>query len=38
MDLVTFLSLAVAVVIAGSGYLLFFDPPKLNRGTDRRRR
>jgi hypothetical protein len=38
MDLVTFLSLAVAAVIAVSGYLLFFDPPMLKRGTARRRR
>ena len=38
MDLISFLSVVVALVIALSGYLLFNDVPKLDSWDSRRRR
>ena len=38
MDLISFLSLVVALVIALSGYLLFYDVPKVESWGSRRRR
>jgi len=38
MDLTTFLTAAVAVLIAFSGYFLFNDAPRLGGNGNRRRR
>jgi hypothetical protein len=38
MDLTTFLSLGVALLIVLSGYLLFNDGPRLSRSGNRHRR